>query len=291
MFSIRSQLPISASVSIPAEQSQSISTIPGGRKIETVPEKEGLLVFLGTKSVGEYALNILGQNIPRTMTGKKTYDILFLNETTKNDFDKKKTEFTFPGANRSHLQSSNTGVAVDAGINFTVMEMKSMLPKDLTPGRYDKIYLIGDGSAGLPLLKCGDEFLSPTDIVNRLVEHNLHEVEDIRLTSCHSANITKNNDFSPEEIEKSTKSSSGWLASALFGQKRSLAEHVYAEFERRGINVSISGYHGTGVFYVPEHGKPTTHLRSTTVPATPEQTVRRSDYRVSLGRTQPTDID
>ncbi len=50
MFSIRSQLPISASVSIPAEQSQSISTIPGGRKIETVPEKEGLLVFLGTKS-------------------------------------------------------------------------------------------------------------------------------------------------------------------------------------------------------------------------------------------------
>lgn len=40
----------------------------------------------------------------------------------------------------------------------------------------------------------------------------------------------------------------GWLARALFGQKRSLAEHVYAEFERRGINVSISGYHGTGVF-------------------------------------------
>lgn len=70
MFSIRSQLPISASVSIPAEQSQSISTIPGGRKIETVPEKEGLLVFLGTKSVGEYALNILGQNVSRVTTGK-----------------------------------------------------------------------------------------------------------------------------------------------------------------------------------------------------------------------------
>ncbi|KAA9904318.1 hypothetical protein F7F45_29165 [Escherichia coli] len=62
-------------------------------------------------------------------------------------------------------------------------------------------------------------------------------------------------------------------------------------FERRGINVSISGYHGTGVFYVPEHGKPTTHLRSTTVPATPEHTVRRSDYRATLGRTQPIDIE
>ncbi len=95
MFSIRSQLPISASVSIPSEQSQSISTIPGGRKIETVPEKEGLLVFLGTKSVGEYALNILGQNIPRTMTGKKTYDILFLNETTKTILIKRKQSLPF----------------------------------------------------------------------------------------------------------------------------------------------------------------------------------------------------
>ncbi|CTT38933.1 secretion protein EspS, partial [Shigella boydii] len=116
MFSIRSQLPISASVSIPAEQSQSISTIPGGRKIETVPEKEGLLVFLGTKSVGEYALNILGQNVSRVTTGKKPYDILFLHEATKQDFDKKKTEFTFPGANRSYLQSSNTDVAAAAGL-------------------------------------------------------------------------------------------------------------------------------------------------------------------------------
>lgn len=66
-----------------------------------------------------------------------------------------------------------------------------MLPKDLTPGRYDKIYLIGNGSAGLPLLKCGDEFLSPADIVDRIAEHNLHGIGDIRLTSCYSANITK----------------------------------------------------------------------------------------------------
>nr|EEW3443583.1 hypothetical protein [Escherichia coli]EEZ1797882.1 hypothetical protein [Escherichia coli] len=103
--------------------------------------------------------------------------------------------------------------------------------------------------------------------------------------------VTKNKDFSPDEIEKSANMNNGWLARALFGQKSSLAEHVYAEFERRGINVSISGYHGTGVFYVPEHGKPTTHLRSTTVPATPEHTVRRSDYRATLGRTQPIDIE
>lgn len=71
MFSIRSQVPISANVSIPAGQSQSTATMTGERKIETAPEKEGLLVFLGEKGVGNYTMNILGQNVPRTTTGKK----------------------------------------------------------------------------------------------------------------------------------------------------------------------------------------------------------------------------
>ncbi|EIK5253885.1 secretion protein EspS, partial [Escherichia coli] len=135
------------------------------------------------------------------------------------DFDKRKMEFTYPGANKSHLQSSNSDVVAAAAISITATEMKTILPDDLTPGKYKKIYLSGDGSAGLPLLKCGDEFLSPTDIVDRIVQHNLHEIDDIRLTSCNSANILKNKDFSPDEIEKSANMNNGWLARALFGQK------------------------------------------------------------------------
>ncbi|MCF7447020.1 secretion protein EspS [Escherichia coli] len=291
MFSIKSLLPISASVSVPAKQSQSIPTTLAGRTIEKAQEKEGLLVFLGMKSVNEYTLNILGQNVSRVTTGKKPYDLLFLNDATKQDFDKRKREFTYPGANKSHLQSSNSDVVAAAAISIAATEMKTILPNDLTPGKYNKIYLSGDGSAGLPLLKCGDEILSPADIVDRITQHNLHEIDDIRLTSCHSANITKNNDFSPDEIEKSANLNNGWLARVLFGQKKSLAEHVCAEFASRGMSVSISGYYGAGVFYVPEHGKPTTHLRSTTVPATPEYTVRRSDYRATFGRMSPIDID
>ncbi|HAY0341039.1 TPA: secretion protein EspS [Escherichia coli] len=290
MFSIRSLLPISASVSVPAKQSQSIPTTLAGRTIEKAQEKEGLLVFLGMKSVNEYTLNILGQNVSRVTTGKKPYDLLFLNDATKQDFDKRKMEFTYPGANKTHLQSSNSDVVAAAAISIAATEMKTILPNDLTPRKYNKIYLSGDGSAGLPILKCGDEFLSPADIVDRITQHNLHEINDIRLTSCHSANITKNNDFSPDEIEKSANLNNGWLARVLFGQKKSLAEHVCAEFASRGMDVSISGYYGAGVFYVPEHGKPTTHLRSTTVPATPEYTVRRSDYRATFGRIPPIDI-
>lgn len=225
------------------------------------------------------------------MTGKKPYDILFLNEDTKKDFEQSRVNFICSGVDRNLLQSNDNDVAVDVAASITAAEMRTILPEDLTQGKYRKIYLLGDGTAGRPVLKCGDEFLSPADIVDRIVQHNLHEIDDIRLTSCNSANIIKNKDFSPDEIDKSSNINNGWLARTLFGQKKSLAEHVYAEFESRGINVSISGYHGTGVFYVPEHGKPTTHLRSTTVPATPEYTVRRSDYRATFGRTQPIDID
>ncbi|HFO4987679.1 TPA: secretion protein EspS, partial [Escherichia coli] len=51
MFSIRSLLPINASVSVPTNQSQSIPTTLAGRTIEKAQEKEGLIVFLGMKSV------------------------------------------------------------------------------------------------------------------------------------------------------------------------------------------------------------------------------------------------
>ena len=70
MFSIRSLLPINASVSVPTNQSQSIPTTLAGRTIEKAQEKEGLIVFLGMKPVNEYTLNILGQNVSRVTTGK-----------------------------------------------------------------------------------------------------------------------------------------------------------------------------------------------------------------------------
>ncbi|ENS2499177.1 secretion protein EspS, partial [Escherichia coli] len=125
----------SASVSVPTKQSQSIPITLAGRTIEKAQEKEGLLVFLGMKSVNDYTLNILGQNVSRVTTGKKPYDLLFLNDATKQDFDKRKMEFTYPGANKSHLQSNNSDVVAAAAISITATEMKTILPDDLTPGK------------------------------------------------------------------------------------------------------------------------------------------------------------
>lgn len=291
MFSTKGYLPISASVSVPAENHSNTLGILGKRTIETTPEKKGLLVFLGEKSVGQQTLNIIGQNICRAITGKPLYDLLFLKKDTRDDFQEKKMEYIYPDINKEHLKSSDQDVAVTAAAHIVITEMNVLLPENLTPGDYRKIYIPGIGLSGLPVLQCGDEMLSPSNIVNRLHENNLHKIKDIRLTSCHSADIYANKDFSPEEIKKALTPNSGWLARAIFGEQCSLATKVYKEFECRGIDVSVSGYNGKGVFYVREHGKPTTHLRSTTVPATPDHTVRRSDFRVSLGRTQPTDID
>ncbi|MCS6605249.1 hypothetical protein NYV55_25890 [Escherichia coli] len=47
-------------------------------------------------------------------------------------------EFTYPGANKSHLQSSNSDVVAAAAISITATEMKTILPDDLTPGKYKK---------------------------------------------------------------------------------------------------------------------------------------------------------
>lgn len=67
-------------------------------------------------------------------------------------------EFTYPGANKSHLQSSNSDVVATAAISIAATEMKTILPDDLTPGKYNKIYLSGHGSAGLPLLSAEMNF-------------------------------------------------------------------------------------------------------------------------------------
>ncbi|MCW7135948.1 hypothetical protein OHD26_02145 [Escherichia coli] len=90
MFSIRTLLPISASVSVPTKQSQSIPITLAGRTIEKAQEKEGLLVFLGMKSVNDYILIFLAKMFQEVQQGKKPYDLLFLNDATKQDFDKGK---------------------------------------------------------------------------------------------------------------------------------------------------------------------------------------------------------
>ncbi len=283
MFSIGNSIPVDANTSIPVNENNRVQFIMSNdRKLSVIPEKEGLLVFLGKQNVKNYTLHVLGQNLPRVFSGKPLYDLLFITPDVKQEFDNAKQEYINNNSDRQHLQNSDLDISTGVAVGIAAKETITLLPTDLTIEKYRKIYVLGEGDAGLPILKCGDELLLPEDIIGRLQHHNLLSLNDIRFTSCNSANSYEIKDFSTEELNKSMESKRGWLARALRGDKVSLITHIRNELEKREVNAKISGYHGTGVFYVPEIGQPLIHLRSTTVPATPEQTVRRSDYKVTV---------
>ena len=54
-------------------------------------DKKWLMVFLGKDGVVEQALNILDQQIPRARKGKEPYDIIFMNQSVKADYEKSAT--------------------------------------------------------------------------------------------------------------------------------------------------------------------------------------------------------
>ncbi|MBJ9238053.1 secretion protein EspS [Citrobacter braakii] len=292
MFSIGNSIPVSANTSIPTNGTNRVEAMmSSNRKLSVLPEKEGLLVFLGKQSVKEHKLHILGQNIPRVFSGKPLYDLLFLTPDVKQEFDNSKQEIITGNTDRQNLQSNDLDMATGVAVGLAARETITLLPEDVAIEKYRKIYVLGESYAGLPVLKCGDELLLPKDIVDRLQQHNLLCLHDIRFTSCNSANLYEIKNFTSEELNSSRESKRGWLAKLLFGDKASLITHVSKELEKRELNAKITGYHGTGVFYVPEIGRPTTHLRSTTVPATPEQIVRRSDYKATIFTNPKSEID
>ncbi len=88
---------------------------------ETTPpqNKEGLMVFLGKDGVGEQALNILGQQIPRTLKGKAPYDILFMSQSVKADYEKKAQQYVVDSLSDADLKSKNVNVAIGAAVKTT----------------------------------------------------------------------------------------------------------------------------------------------------------------------------
>ncbi|EBA6038890.1 secretion protein EspS, partial [Salmonella enterica] len=91
MFSIGNSIPVDANTSPPVNENNRVQFIMSNdRKISVIPEKEGLLVFLGKRNVKNYTLHVLGQNLPRVFSGKPLYDLLFITPDIKQEFDNAK---------------------------------------------------------------------------------------------------------------------------------------------------------------------------------------------------------
>ncbi|ENA5518540.1 hypothetical protein ABGK12_004572 [Escherichia coli] len=77
------------------------------------------MVFLGKDGVGEQALNIPGQQIPRTLKGKTPYDILFMSQSVKADYEKKAQQYVVDSLSDADLKSKDVNVAIGAAVKTT----------------------------------------------------------------------------------------------------------------------------------------------------------------------------
>lgn len=233
------------------------------------------LLFLGKEGVGEDALNIIGQQIPRVLTSKKMYDIVFYNRFSMEDFASK-LKAMLPKQTITTIASNDSAVAVAAMIALQTTTLKTIEETDFS--QYKKIYILGHGNAGVHSLKFGPELLSVDEVISRLVDGNVLKVKDIRLTSCSSADKEKICSFTDDK----TQEGDGLLSkimSFLKGNKISFLDKFIESLEDKGYdNIKVSGYHGMGAFYTGK-SLPFTHLRSITLPPDPEQTVKRSTQR------------
>lgn len=233
------------------------------------------LLFLGKEGVGKDALNIIGQQIPRVLTSKKMYDIVFYNRCSMEDFTSK-LKAMLPKQTITTIASNDSAVTVAAMIALQTTTLKTIEETDFS--QYKKIYILGHGNAGGHSLKFGPELLSVDEVISRLVDGNVLKVKDIRLTSCSSADKEKICSFTNDK----TQEGDGLLSkimSFLKGNKISFLDKFIESLEDKGYdNIKVSGYHGMGAFYTGK-SLPFTHLRSITLPPDPEQTVKRSTQR------------
>ncbi|HFK3790855.1 TPA: OspB [Escherichia coli] len=251
----------------------SLSCLPIN-KVENASEAS--LLFLGKDGVGEDALNIIGQQIPRVFASKKMYDIVFFNRFSMEDFTSK-LKAILPKQTITTITNNDSAVDVAAMIALQTTTLKTIEETDFS--QYKKIYILGHGNAVGHSLKFGPELLSVDEVISRLIDGNVLKVKDIRLTSCSSADKEKICSFTTDDKNKERNGPLSKIISFLKCNKVSFLDKFIESLEDKGLdNIKVSGYHGMGVFYTGT-SLPFTHLRSITLPPDPEQTVKRSTQR------------
>ncbi|EHW5945965.1 hypothetical protein [Escherichia coli] len=218
---------------------------------KTIPhqDKKGVMVFLGKEGVGEQALNILGQQIPRTLKGKEPYDILFISQSTKADYEKKAQQYVIDSLSDADLKSKDVNVAIGAAVKTAYKNNRLLTPEEFNVDSYKKVYILGHGSAGDNHITCGSEYLGHREIISRMESVGLLGMRDIRLLPCYSADAQKITSTSP------------FRSNAEGGM--SLLEYTANELTDRGYtDIKVVAYNGAGVFVSPDKKVPLTHLRA-----------------------------
>lgn len=240
------------------------------------------MLVLGSSGVGKDRLNILGQQLPRILKRKDPYTIAFLYKDAKKCFEESIKEIKSINIDNNHLMGPkfSSDLIVEALVSDAAKIQKNVVINELDLTEYTKVYVSGHGSAGVGVIKSGEQYFSVEDIVNLLEKNGiLSAIKDIRFVSCQSADKRAPASMSDKDIQEAN-CDKGFFRSVIFGKEKSLIEQISDEIWSRGYSdVSVSGYHGKGVFYDGEN-IPVDHIRSSTIPAS--DTVKRKDVRETL---------
>ncbi|EGR2041004.1 OspB protein [Vibrio cholerae] len=239
-------------------------------------EKTGLMLVLGEKNISRDKINILAQQIPRVITGKPTYPVLFLHEKAKIEFESSIQSYKKPIGT---CNGKSVDDIVAQSLFKAARDQENLTMADVDLKSFRKIYITGHGAAGVDYILSGESKIRIKDIVDCLEQNKILDgINDLRFTCCDSADRRNIDVLSEEGINISNRDSSP-LESLFFAEPKSLIEKISSEIWDRGYtNVKVSGYHAKGVFYAGE--LPTSHLRSTTIPA--QDTIKRKNVRVIL---------
>lgn len=244
------------------------------------PKPIGLMLIMGKENISKDTMSILGQQLPRVINSKTPYPVAFLHDKAKVNFEKSievyKDAHTEENMHGEHDKSLSNNRKVGHAFCRLANNQENVLLDNVNLNSVGKLYILGHGSAGIGVIKSGEQIFNIKEIVDILESKGiLDAVKDLRFTSCYSADVSPPKSMSPEDID-AANSGSG----IILGGKMSFIDLVSNEIWERGYtDVKISGYHGAGVFY---KGKdlPLTHLRSSSIQAS--DTVKREHVRVTL---------
>lgn len=180
-------------------------------------EKVGAILVLGKDNISRDSINLLGQQVPRVLSGKTPYPVMFLNENAKNEF---KSSITSLCKITSSNNCESTDEVVGKALVTAAKSQINLSMEDAKLESFRKIYITGHGSSGMPYIYSGDSKFSIKDIVDLLEKNKiLDNIKDIRLTCCNSADKREIRNLSQESIELANRDSS-FLENLVYGEKK-----------------------------------------------------------------------
>lgn len=176
----------------------------------------------------------------------------------------------------------------DVGSHFlyALRNVRVVASDKFTFSSNQKIYIVGHGSVGRDIISIDKKVFSMSDIVKKLIEIGVpKDINDIRLTSCHSANTLMTHNLNENNLTKysHTVINKKYFLGIHFGNIENKAPAKYlsdALAENKFNNVIVTGYHGFGIHFDGLQF-PTHKIRNPKHPCDlrfdPNSTVRRSN--------------